>query len=118
MPSVVKERAGPLAENMAEATAACLVAMVQGNLLALTLSHWLIASQTGILAGIATMFAVLVTRPKSPWVISALLGVATTFVDFFVHPGMFGPIFLEAIVTGLGAAVLCLIFQLGMRKLR
>ncbi len=32
------------------------------------------------------------------------LGLAR--VDFFVHPGQFGPIAMEAIVTGLGAALL------------
>lgn len=36
-------------------------------------------------------------------VISVILGVVTGVVDFFIHEGMFGP---EAVVTGLGAAVL------------
>jgi VIT1/CCC1 family predicted Fe2+/Mn2+ transporter len=34
------------------------------------------------------------------------LGALTAIVDYFVHPGMFGPAALEAIVTGLGAALL------------
>lgn len=39
-------------------------------------------------------------------VISAILGVVTGVVDFFIHEGMFGPEAAEAAVTGLGAAVL------------
>jgi hypothetical protein len=35
-----------------------------------------------------------------------LLEVATGIVDFFVHPGMFGTVATEAVVTGLGAAIL------------
>ncbi|MGE0623806.1 MAG: hypothetical protein AB7I04_08690 [Pseudomonadales bacterium] len=47
----------PFLENAAEATTACLLAMVQGNLLAISLGHWLIASQTGLAAGAATAAA-------------------------------------------------------------
>jgi len=38
--------------------------------------------------------------------ISTVLGVATAVVDFFVHPGMFGSVVTEALVTGAGAAIL------------
>lgn len=102
----MKNRAAPYLENIAESTAACLVTMVQGNILALGLSHWLIASQTGIVAGTLAATAVMISKTSKRWLISAVLGVATAVVDFFVHPGMFGPLFAEAIVTGIGAAVL------------
>ena len=96
----------PLVESIAESTTACLVTMVQGNVLALTLSHLAIASQTGVIAGTLATVAVISANARNRWVISALLGVATALVDYFVHPGMFGPAALEAIVTGIGAAVL------------
>ncbi len=98
----------PFVENVSEATVACLITMVQGNVLALGLSHWLIASQTGIAAGTITVLALTFTQLKKRWVIALVLGVATTIVDFFVHPGMFGPVAAEAIVTGAGAAGLSL----------
>ena len=113
---VLRERLLPFVENTAEATTACLFAMVQGNLLALTVSHWLIASQTGILAGAATSVAILIARARKPWVISTLLGLVTSIVDYLVHPGMFGPFFLEAVVTGIGAGVLSFIVQWILRK--
>ena len=82
----------PFVENIAEATTACLVTMVQGNLLALTLSHWLIASQTGVAAGVVASAVILVSRASTRWIISATLGIATAVVDFLVHPAQFGPI--------------------------
>ena len=105
-------------ENCSEATAACLVTMVQGNLLTLSLSHWLIASETGLISGTITSAAVLITRASQPWIISSLLGAITFVVDYFVHPGMFGPLFAEALVTGLGAAVLSYGVQYAFRGLR
>ena len=41
----------PFVEYSAESMTACLVLMVQGNILALTATHLLTASQTGIIAG-------------------------------------------------------------------
>lgn len=102
----MKQKITPFIEYAAESTAACLVTMVQGNILALTLSHLLIASQTGVIAGVFAAIALLVSRTGNRWIVSSALGVATAIVDFFVHPGMFGPVVMEAIVTGMAAAVL------------
>ncbi|MFK7862783.1 MAG: hypothetical protein AB8B95_01010 [Pseudohongiellaceae bacterium] len=104
------KKVAPLLENIGESTAACLVTMVQGNLLALGLGHWIIASQTGILAGVLASVALVLARTKNRLAISIILGVITGFVDYFVHDGMFGPEAAEAIVTGLGAAVLSYAF--------
>jgi len=112
----MKERIAPFLENIAESTTACLVTMVQGNLLALTLGHWLIASQTGIVAGALASVAILVARTTRRWVISVVLGLVTGVVDFLVHPGMFGPVVLEAAVTGLGAAILSFSVGLVLRQ--
>ncbi len=102
----MQKKITPFVENFGEATAACLVTMVQGNFLALGVTHWVIASQTGLVAGVAASVALLLTQTKSRWVIAIVLGVVTAVVDYFMHPGMIGPIFLEAIITGLGAAAL------------
>ena len=104
-----RERLEPFVENMSEATVACLITMVQGNVLALGLSHWLIASQTGIVAGSITALAILFSGIRRRWIVAALLGLVTAVVDFFVHPGMFGHIAAEAAVTGIGAALLSLL---------
>ena len=102
----MKTKITPFVENIGEATAACLITMAQGNFLALGITHWVIASQTGLVAGVAASVALLLTQTRSRWVIAIVLGVATAIVDYFMHPGMIGLIFLEVIITGLGAAVL------------
>lgn len=111
----MKKKIVPFVENIGEATTACLVTMVQGNVLALTLTHWAIASQTGIVAGLVASAALLMTRTNRRWLIAAVLGIATAGVDYFMHPGMFGSAVTEAIVTGIGAAVLSYVVGLLIR---
>jgi len=93
-------------ENVSEATAACLFTMLQGNLLLLGLSHWLVASQTGIVAGVLATVALWLAKATKPWIVSLVLGSFTAVVDFTVHPGMFGGVVTEAIVTGIMAGLL------------
>jgi len=102
----MKKKAAPLIEYVSESTVACLVTMVQGNLLALTMGHLLVASQTGVIAGAIATVGIVASKANQRWKISLILGLATGVVDYFVHPGMFGTAATEAIVTGVGAAVL------------
>ena len=94
-------------ESFSEATTACLIAMVQGNIFALGLSHLLIASQTGLVAGVLATSTILIARIQSKWIISLVLGVITTIADYLVHPGMMFEWALgEALATGVCAGVL------------
>ena len=102
----MKKKTAPLIEYVSESTMACLVTMVQGNLLALTMGHLLVASQTGVIAGAIATVGIVASKTNQRWKISLILGLATGVVDYFVHPGMFGTAATEAIVTGIGAAVL------------
>lgn len=108
----------PFVENIAESATACLVTMVQGNFLALSTTHWIIASRTGLIAGAIASAAVLALRTRRRWAVAGVLGVLTAVVDYFVHPGGFGPAAAEAIVTGAGAATLSLVFGAALRKSR
>lgn len=101
-----KQKLAPYLENISEATAACLLTMVQGNLLVLGLGHWVIASQTGIVAGLIASTALMMAKTNKRWLVSLVLGLVTGVVDFFIHPGMFGSVVTEAIVTGIAAAFL------------
>lgn len=102
----MNRKIAPLVENVAEATTACLITMVQGNFLAFTLTHWMIASQTGLIAGLAASGALLLARTDKRWLVAVILGTVTAVVDFLMHPGSFGSVATEAIVTGAAAAVL------------
>lgn len=99
----------PLLENVTEAATACLIAMVQGNLLSLTLTHWLIASRTGLLSGTIATAALWLAGTRRRWVMAALLTVATIGADYVNHPSHFGGVLGEAIVTGLVAGALSLV---------
>ncbi|MGD2168056.1 MAG: hypothetical protein PVF63_08105 [Gammaproteobacteria bacterium] len=103
----MKRKIWPYVENVTEAGCACLITMVQGNLLALGVTHWIIASQTGLIAGAIAGTTILAARLRRQWLISLTLGLVTATVDFYVHPGTFGAVAIaEAMVTGGGAAVL------------
>jgi uncharacterized membrane protein YdcZ (DUF606 family) len=112
------KRVAPFAEYLAESTTACLITMVQGNVLALTLGHVVIASQTGVVAGLIAAITLAFAKTDRRWVVSAVLGVATAVVDYFVHPGMFGAVATEAIVTGLAAAVISYLVGTVLRYFR
>ncbi len=114
----MKKKLAPYIEYFAESTTACLVTMVQGNILALGLGHILIASQTGIVAGTIAYIAILFAKTGKQWLISIILGLATGTVDFFVHPGMFGTVATEAVVTGLGAAILSYLVGIAIQRFR
>jgi hypothetical protein len=114
----MKKKLAPYLEYFAESTTACLVTMVQGNFLALGLSHLLIASQTGIVAATIAYVAILFAKTGKQWIISVVLGLATGIVDFFVHPGMFGTVATEAVVTGSGAAALSYLIGIAIQRIR
>lgn len=105
----MKNKVSLYAENVCESGIACLLTMVQGNVLALGLSHWIVASQTGLLAGAIVGTTAIAADLRRPWVVSLVLGSVTTLVDMLVHPATFGiaPL-LEAVVTGVGAFALSL----------
>ena len=114
----MNRKLAPYIEYFAESTTACLLTMVQGNFLAIGLSHLLIASQTGIAAGAIAYAAIIFAKTGKQWIISTFLGLATGVVDFFVHPGMFGTAATEAVVTGIGAATLSFLAGIAIRRIR
>ena len=115
--SSVLARVRPLVENVTESGAACLLTMVQGNVFALGLGHWVVASQTGLTAGFLATVALWGREGMGRWVVAGVLGLATAAADYFIHDGGFGPAAAEAIVTGVGAALLSLAVS-GIRSRR
>ncbi len=115
----MKIKLAPYAENMCESGLACLLTMVQGNALALTLSHWFVASQTGVLAGAIVGTTMIAAKLEKPWIVSLALGVVTTAVDAVVHPTSAGiETLVEPAVTGAGAFVLSLAVSAMARRWR
>ena len=95
---------------MSEATAACLFMMVQGNILAVTGSHWLIAAETGAIAGAIATLVDAALGDSRRWLVALVLTAFTTAADFIVHDGPIASVLLEAVLTGIGAGALSLAF--------
>jgi len=98
--------------HLTQSTLACVTAMTQGDLSAVTLYHWQVAIQTGLLVGLlAVLFSFTKIKDwQSTRVGITLVALIGTFIaDLMVHPTHFGAVWTEALVTGLGAAALALI---------
>ena len=112
----MKEGGKTLVEGISESTAACLLVMVQGNILVgLTGAHLLIAAQTGIVAGAIAFLGGWLVHAHRLWAMPLLLGICTAVVDYYVHPGSFGSFATEAIVTGMVAGAISLAVALFVR---
>ena len=89
-----------------EAGAVCLLLMVQGDLLALTAAHFLIATKTGLLAvspAVGLTFTKHARHLANRWTASAFLGICTFAADALVHQSHYPGEYTEAALTGLGA---------------
>jgi hypothetical protein len=97
-----------------EVGAVCLVLMVQGNLGEVTLTHFLIATKTGLLA-ISPALAVTFTRYLrhfvNKWTSSAFLGFCTFFADAMSHGSHYPGAYTEAALTGIGAFAFSLVIS-------
>ncbi len=99
-------------EKFVMAWTACMICMVQGDLTVITLDHAITASKTGTLTGLAYGAVAFFGRdPQSTMLSVWLTGVLTMGADLMVHPTHFGPEWMEALCTGLGAAALLYIWE-------
>ncbi len=112
----MRERLSLLGKRIGESTTSCALTMVKGNVAALSLGHWQVALQTGILAGLATILFVSIDKTHladNKFAMAGLLGLFTAIVDGVIHPAHFSQ---ESIVTGIGAGLLCLVMTKATEK--
>lgn len=114
----MKARAGEFVGHTVESACSCAIVMVQGQLLLLSAAHWLIALQTGLIAGALSSMLLAFGRAPRPWVLAVVLGAATAVADFIVHSGNLVDVLVEAVITGVGAAVLAFAVTYAFRWLR
>jgi hypothetical protein len=95
-----------------EASAVCLLLMVQGQLAMVTLTHVEIASKTGLLAvfpALGITFTRYAKHFANRWTSSAFLGICTFVADALAHESHYTwgytREYTEAALTGLGAFV-------------
>lgn len=107
----MKKYLSVFSKRLSESTTSCLVAMTQGSIAAITLAHWGKALQVGAIAAFATVLFIIIDKEhitKNKYTMAGVIGFFTAIVDYASHPSHFGGPSTEAIVTGIGAGLLCL----------
>ena len=102
----MKTRKETFIENFTAAFIACGLSMVQGDLSVFTFGHLGVATEVGIVTGLAMVIAM--TFDWAEIVGVWLTGLFTAGVDFITHPAHYP---YEAIATGFGAMVIALIIK-------
>lgn len=98
-------------KRLLESTTSCMLMMTQGNVLAISLSHWEKALQVGLIASLATILLIKLHKEDlthNQYVMAGIIGIFTAVADLITHPTHFGGVTTEAIVTGIGAGLLCI----------
>lgn len=95
---------------------ACLLCMVQGDLTVLTLSHFITASKTAVIALVLTVMLSLFNINHSKWFALALTGFATFVADILSHPSRYDGIYTESMLTAGAAMLLALMFDRIFRR--
>ena len=100
--------------KVAEAGAACLILMVQGQLGEITAAHVLIASKTGLLAVLPVVCITFTHYARhfiNRWTSSLFLGICTFAADAVIHSSHYPGQYTEAALTGVGAFAFSLIIS-------
>jgi len=93
-----------------EATPACLLVMVQGNIWLATLGHLHKAVETGFITGVGVLILSLFTYRwfGNKYVVAGITGGMCFIADLLIHPTHFGSYTTEAMVTGVVTAIISL----------
>ena len=102
-----------------EATPACLLVMVQGNILLATLDHLQKAVETGFITGTGVLILSLFTHRwlGNRYLVAGITGGMCFIADLLIHPTHFGSYTTEAFVTGIFAAIISLVVNFIGKKL-
>ena len=102
-----------------EATPACLLVMVQGNIWLATMGHLQKALETGLLTGLGVLILSLFSHRwfNNKYIVAAITGAMVFVADLIVHPSHFGGFATEAIVTGIFTAIISLALNIIGKKI-
>ena len=92
-------------------TFSCMINMVSGHILIMSMKHFIIASKVGLVCAGGFGLVSLATSKlvQNKYFLAGYVFTATTIIDYFTHPSHFGNEYTEAIVTGLTAALISII---------
>jgi hypothetical protein len=102
-----------------EATPACLLVMVQGNIWLATVGHLQKAVETGFITGVGVLILSQFTHRwfGKKYVVAGITGGMCFFADLLVHPTHFGGFITEATVTAIITAIISLAVNFVAKKL-
>ena len=102
-----------------EATPACLLVMVQGNIWLATIGHLQKAVETGFITGVGVLVLSLFTNQwfSNKYVVAGITGGMCFIADLLIHGTHFGSYTTEAIVTGAFTAIISLVVNFVSKKL-
>jgi hypothetical protein len=102
-----------------EATPACLLVMVQGNIWLATVGHLQKAVETGFITGVGVLILSQFTHRwfSNKYVVAGITGGMCFFADLLVHPTHFGGFITEATVTAIITAIISLVVNFVAKKL-
>ena len=102
-------------QKITEVTPSCLLLMVQGDLAALTLTHWIKALSTGGLTGLGMVLLSFIKSNKqfyeNEYLLASLTSLVTMVVDYQMHPSHYTGNYTEAIMTGLASGSLSIVMS-------
>ena len=103
-------------EKFSEAWLSCMIMMAQGNFLAMTFPHVVVALKVATSSVLAYVAVQLSFKQDNAFVNILLMATITAIMDFNIVPTHFGPVWAEAVATGVGTAILGLIVKTLRRK--
>jgi hypothetical protein len=110
---LIKDKVSLFGEAIAKVTPACLMLMVQGDVLALALAHWLTALKTAGIVGVILILLSLSSKTKAvrdnPYSMAGMVALVTTLTDFNTHASHYSGITTEALMTGMATGMLWLL---------
>lgn len=104
-----------ISEKFGAAWLSCMTFMVEGNLTQLNFKHVVIALRVASSASLAYVGCMLLLHKEKTWLNILLMGICTAIFDFEIHPTHFGPVWAEAVATGIGTMFVASLFKLFTR---
>ena len=106
----VQARIRIIRDRFGQAFSACMIAMLQGDVTVISVTHIITAGRVGMITAMACVIATFIprhTRTVGIW----LTGVFTAVADYVTHPSAMPGALTECLVTGAGALVLALLWD-------
>ena len=99
-------------------TFSCMVNMVSGKILLISMKHFIIASKVGLVCAGGFALVTLLTSKlmQNKYFLAGYVFLATGVIDYFTHPTHFGAHYTEAVTTGLGAALISILVSFILDK--